>query len=383
MTGRVLFYVQHLLGVGHVKRAEILAQAMHAAGLDVTVAFGGRPLAEAPFAGIRLAQLPPAAIAGEDFSALIDENGVPVDDAWKSRRMSALLQLLEARPDVVLIELFPFGRRQFRFELLPLLEAIRSADRRPRVAASVRDILVAPKRPGREAEAAALAKRYFDTILVHGDPRIIPFARTFERFEEIAGLVRHTGYVAASAAEPQSPTEVGEVIVAAGGGGVGGRLLDTALAARAMTPLAGHTWRLIAGPNLSNAEFSALVERARTEPGFIVERFRDDYAARLAGAALSISQAGYNTCMDLLRARPRALLVPYEKTGETEQRLRAELLAEKGVLTVLPEAALSPTTLAAAVGNVLRGPPPNRLEVDLNGAATTARLIAELAGHPS
>ena len=43
MSARVLFYVQHLLGIGHLKRAEILAEAMAAAGLDVTVAYGGRP----------------------------------------------------------------------------------------------------------------------------------------------------------------------------------------------------------------------------------------------------------------------------------------------------------------------------------------------------
>ena len=43
MTPRVLFHVQHLPGVAHPKRAEILAGAMQDAGLQVTVALGGRP----------------------------------------------------------------------------------------------------------------------------------------------------------------------------------------------------------------------------------------------------------------------------------------------------------------------------------------------------
>ena len=133
---RVLFHVQHLLGVGHLRRAELLAEAMRAAGLDVTVALGGAPVPDVPFAGIRTIALPAAHIAGEDFGTLLDADGNAVDDAWKARRAEALLSLFRSlRPEIVLLELFPFGRRQFRFELLPLLQAARETTPRPLVAA--------------------------------------------------------------------------------------------------------------------------------------------------------------------------------------------------------------------------------------------------------
>src|SRR4029079_13912590 len=77
----------------------------------------------------------------------------------------------------------------------------------------------------------------------------------------------------------------------------------------------------------------------------IVERLRPDFSARLKNAALSISQAGYNTTMDILSSGVRAVVVPYEAKGETEQRLRSEILASKGLLSVVPEAELSPTRL--------------------------------------
>src|SRR4051794_20508076 len=185
MTHRVLFYVQHLLGLGHLKRAELLAQAMTSSGLDVTVALGGPLLAEVPFAHTRIEPLPPANIAGEDFSTLIDASGRPVDEGWKSERRAALLDLWRRTdPDVVLLELFPFGRRQFRFELIPLLEAVHASPRRPRVACSVRDVLVQAKRPERETDAVDIVRRYFDQVLVHGDPELIPFGRTFSRAVE-------------------------------------------------------------------------------------------------------------------------------------------------------------------------------------------------------
>ena len=43
---RAFIYVQHLLGIGHLKRAVILAQATVAAGLEVTLASGGLPVAD-------------------------------------------------------------------------------------------------------------------------------------------------------------------------------------------------------------------------------------------------------------------------------------------------------------------------------------------------
>jgi predicted glycosyltransferase len=380
MKPRVLFYVQHLLGVGHVKRAEILAAAMAAAGLEVTVALGGKPMPEAPFAGVTVAELPPATIANEDFSALLDADGRPVDDAWKTRRRAALLGVYQSiAPDAVLIELYPFGRRQFVFELVPLLELVRRSERRPRVACSVRDVLVASRKPGRDAEVAAIARRFFDAVLVHGDPALIPFDATFPAASEIADLIRYTGYVAGEAADGAAPVGHDEVIVSAGGGAVGAPLLLAALAARPATPLAGKVWRFIAGPNLAEPDYRRLA--ATSDDRTVVERFRYDFPSRLGAAALSISQAGYNTTMDILRTGARAVVVPYETAGETEQRLRADILERKGLLTVVPAADLSAERLVRGVAEALAKPRPRAGAVNLSGAAATASMVGELAGR--
>src|SRR5258708_8891091 len=44
MPARVLIHVQHLLGIGHLKRAATLARGLAAAGLEVTLASGGLPV---------------------------------------------------------------------------------------------------------------------------------------------------------------------------------------------------------------------------------------------------------------------------------------------------------------------------------------------------
>ena len=56
---RVFVYVQHLLGIGHLKRAATLARALCDAGLDVTFASGGDAVPGLAPEGVRLAQLPP------------------------------------------------------------------------------------------------------------------------------------------------------------------------------------------------------------------------------------------------------------------------------------------------------------------------------------
>src|SRR5262245_17213479 len=112
---KVFFHVQHLLGIGHLRRAATLARALETAGFEVTLASGGMPVP-----GIKVLQLPPAS-SDASFKHLLDEHGQPVDEAWKTRRRDALLAAwVASNADVLMVELFPFGRRQMRFELLPL-----------------------------------------------------------------------------------------------------------------------------------------------------------------------------------------------------------------------------------------------------------------------
>ena len=378
MTRRVLVHVQHLLGVGHLKRAEILARAMQDAGLQVTVALGGRPLPEVPFRGVTTVQLPPATIADANFSALLDAEGRLVDEEWRAARAESLMRLFRrVDPDVLLFELFPFGRRQFGFELLPLLETARRGDIPARVACSVRDILVAGKKHGQDSATAELVRRYFDAVLVHGDPALIPLEATFTEVARIADLIRYTGYVAAPLTHAEPEGGSGEVLVSAGGGAVGSALLFAALAARPLTPVANRTWRILAGPNCPDHIFARLA--ALADRRTIVERFRDDFPARLRVAVLSISQAGYNTTIDVLRAGVPALVVPYEAKGETEQRLRAGMLAERGLLSVVPAAELTPERLAAGIAETLARPRPTAGTIDFSGGTKTAELVGKLA----
>jgi predicted glycosyltransferase len=174
------------------------------------------------------------------------------------------------------------------------------------------------------------------------------------------------------------------VLVSAGGGAVGEALLRAALAARGLSrQAAARRWRLIAGPNLPQPAFDALAASLPKDGSVALDRFRADFRERLRHCAVSISQAGYNTVLDILDAGARAVLVPFAAGAETEQTLRAELLAARGRAIVVPEAALSPLALAAAVDAALGSARrPAAVTVDRNGAPRTAAIVAAIAADP-
>lgn len=370
---RVFFYVQHLLGIGHLARASRIASALAADGFDVTVVTGGTPVPGFPSADLKHVALPPVLAGDKGFSGLSDEAGNPVDDDFKVRRRDMLLDAFrQCDPDVVIFEAFPFGRRQMRFELMPLLDVIEATNPRPLVVTSLRDILQERNKPGRAEEMLELVQAHFDLVLVHGDPVFARLEETFPYAQDIASKVAYTGLVAGS--PPAPPSERFDVLVSAGGGAVGKELIGAGLEAAKLLS-SELKWCLITGPNLPQGDYDALEVSAPENVKLF--RFRRDFASLLSGARLSVSQAGYNTVCDIIRAGCASLLVPFTAGGETEQTTRAVRLEKLGLAGVLPESEVTPARLARDVETLLARPAPSMPPLDLEGAANTAAILRE------
>jgi hypothetical protein len=80
----VLFWVQHLLGSGHLKRAAILARAIGKRGLRVVIASGGTPAPWLLGDDLELVQLPPVRASDLSFASLLDEHDRPIDDRFRA-----------------------------------------------------------------------------------------------------------------------------------------------------------------------------------------------------------------------------------------------------------------------------------------------------------
>jgi predicted glycosyltransferase len=367
----VMVYVQHLLGIGHVRRMALINRAMRDQGLTVTVASGGIPDENLDFAANHVVQLSPCKTADSSFSGLVDGSGNVFGKAWQETRKAELLAAFKkAAPKVLLVEMFPFGRRAFRFELIPLFEAANAAG--VPIVCSVRDLLVRKSDPRKTEWMCDVARKYLSAVLVHGDPKLFGFDHSFDHAADIDDLIIHTGYVAPDAPIMQGKNREG-VLVSAGGGAVGAELLAMAIAARAYSKTYVHAkWDVVAGPHFPPDQF-AKIERTLPD-GVTLHRFLPDFRERMAGAAVSVSQAGYNTLMDVLSTRTPAVMIPFAEAGESEQTERAEMLSKEGLISLLDLDGLSAQSLAKQIDNASS---PRDFEISLDGAKKTATIIAD------
>ncbi len=381
----VLFYVQHLLGIGHVFRATRVARALAAVGAKVHLVWGGTRMPSMDFSGLEVTFLPPVRSIGESFSGLVHPDGSPFGEQEMATRRDQLLALFEnLRPEMVITEAFPFGRRQMRFELVPLMQAARYAPWKPVTVASIRDIMQEGRAQNRVEESLQYFDEWYDWLLVHGDPQLITIEETLQGARQLLSRVKYTGLVTPDTPDLGVPPSISaDVVVSAGGGAVGHALTAAAIGANAHCKKLPANWLLIVGPERAEADFIALKDAAGS--GMRVERFVPDMARVLAGAKVSVSRAGYNTVGDLLRAKCRSVLVPFIGGRETEQLRRAEILSKHGLALMLQDEGLSPQRLGQAVDAACDLPPlGSSIDLSTDGAKTSAKLLMEmLQGRPA
>ena len=85
--------------------------------------------------------------------------------------------------------------------------------------------------------------------------------------------------------------------------------------------------------------------------------------------------AGYNTSMNILASRVRALVWPFAQNQE--QTLRASRLAAVGALEMIDQQDLSPQRLARIIDRSLSQRSTASFTVDIQGAANTARWLEQ------
>lgn len=382
---KLFYYCQHVLGIGHFHRSMALCRQL-AKKFEVTLILGGPPVA-ADLSGMQVIQLPGLQM-DNTFSRLTPCDETLNLEAVKKTRSQMLCNIYRTiQPDILITELYPFGRKAFRFELDPLLDEIQKDEKNScKCFSSVRDILV-EKTEGKEKFEMRVVKtlnRYFDGVLIHGDPEIVLLARTFGRFSQITIPCYYTGYIVPQSntiedkdlIEPRDllhlPRQRKLIVASIGGGNVGGKLLESS--ARAVTLLKSKEHdihlQIFTGPYCSTETINSLNHFACSY--ITVDRFTDNFIEWLKAADLSISMGGYNTSMNLAQSGIPALVLPFGQNQE--QRMRAELLEPHCGISILSENDCSPPLLAERIlGKLKQEKKP--ADILLNGAEKTVTLL--------
>jgi predicted glycosyltransferase len=378
---KIIHYCQYIWGVGHFFRTLEICRAL--AGHEVILVAGGPevdvdlPDHVQPF---RL----PGLMTDRNYDGLFPTDAGRTLEAVRRERKQRLYDLFEQqRPDALIIELYPFGRKAFRFELDPVLDGIRSGRlHRTRVFCSLRDILVEKSDPiAYEARVVKTLNRYFDAVLIHADPSVVAIDQTFSRIRDLKVPIVYTGYIAARpptgagrALRKQLGIEASDrlVVASAGSGKAGIVLLEPLLEAAAHLEADRRLHlQMFTGPFMPEEEFQSLASRSNQR--VTVRRFTARFLSHLTAADLSVSMGGYNTTMNILATGVPALIWPYP--GDREQGLRAAAMAQLGAAGVIRAQDLHPKPLAELMRKKMIAPGQHRRQIDLDGAHNTARWI--------
>ena len=380
----IIFYCQYVWGMGHLVRSLEFARAL--SDHQVTLIAGGQNVELDLPQHVRLLRLP-VLYMDEKFTRLIP--GVPGRsvEQIQHERKKTIYSLMEAKqPDLFIVELYPFGRSMFGFELEPLLEDIREGRfGQVRAICSLRDILVEKKDPSAyEERVLQKLNRHFDALLIHSDPDLLRLEETFTRVRDITIPVIYTGFITQQTDPANGKILRREmaissshkfIVASAGGGRSGYRLLTSAIDAcellRDRLPL---RLEVFTGPFMDDEEFEKL--SVRTSAGFRIRRYTKRFLDYLYAADLSVSLAGYNTCMNLLVTQIPALVHPYSR--QQEQPMRVSKIKKFLPMKILNDDALQPDRLSKHMHHMLQNKSVLKtLPIDMNGATNSANFLSQ------
>ncbi|MCG8364167.1 MAG: glycosyl transferase [Pseudanabaenales cyanobacterium] len=400
----LMFYCQHILGIGHLIRSMEIARGLTQ---DFRICFinGGEVVQgfQTP-PGVEVVNLP-AIKTDAEFRELQAPDGFGSIEAVMEQRKTMLLELFQrVQPDVLMVELFPFGRRRFSTELVPFLAQAQAAD--TKVVCSLRDIVVTKQNQIRHEEKVCnLINRYFDMLLIHGDPQFMPLEKSFSRVKDLNCEVHYTGYVVQKEGTGDRRQELSNdgqstanslihppnsklhppnsplsplILTSVGGGRFGHELLECVVQASVLLEdKIPHHIRVFTGPFSPDLVFARLQQSAVEQSNLTVERYTPNLLSYMRQADLSISMAGYNTTLNVLTTGVRAMLLPFTGNDDQEQTLRSERLEQLGVVRLIRPEDLHPERFAQKVIDCL-SQKPAQINFDLHGVEKTAVLLRSL-----
>ena len=310
----------------------------------------------------------------------------PVDNSLtmaevETIRTNMLLETCDRfQPDILIIELFPFGRRRFSFELVPLVEKAKSMG--TKIVSSVRDIVVTKQNQQRhEEKVCRLINKYFDLLLIHGDPNFVKLDLSFSRVNDLNCPVHYTGYVVQPIPKKlQIILDEPTILVSVGGGRFGHDLLEcVARTAPILKDKIPHHIQVFTGAFSPDEVLTKLQEITKDLDNITCDRYTTNLLDYMQQADLSISMGGYNTTMNILSTGIKAMMMAFQGNNDKEQETRLKKLDSLGRVKMIQPEDLQPEKFAQKIIDRLEQTPSN-LTLNLKGVENASNCLQQLIG---
>ena len=410
---RVAFYSQHLIGVGHhFRNRQIVNELVKTC--DVFFIDGGRPIPDADLdEGVVRIPLPPLRTGAQGIAPVDKERDLQTVMRERQTQLADVME--QIRPDVFCVEFFPFSRWSLKSEILNTVVRLNKVNPGAKVLCSLRDIPTRAKSDALQPTVTPVQRRdgdamrfysvpfggihheylsfnrryyeevvpvlnmYFDAVMVHGDSQLSRLEDHFPWAADIGIPIIYTGFVSEKLKDASRPDGAPDryVLVSAGGGSGGLALVAPCIEAWKRLDrddaLNGREMVIFAGAFINETHFDALRELCGDGP-FRIERFTSNFLAYMKHADLSISRAGYNTCMNVLETGTPALLVPIVQADD--QEFRAQKLMALGLAQVIHPDQIGAGKMAKAIGEMLERSVSEH-DLSLDGAEQTRKIIEQ------
>jgi predicted glycosyltransferase len=385
---KLMFYCQHILGMGHLVRSMEIVRGL-TQEFEVCFINGGEVIQEFPFPDdVEVINLPAIKTDSEFQSLQVVDTSFTLIEVQEIRKNQLLEVFDKFQPDVFMIELFPFGRGKFSFELIPLLERIKASTKPIKVVSSLRDIIVTKtNRIKYEEKVCRLVNQYFDLLLVHGDPNFYPLEDTFSRLKDIKCDIAYTGFVVQESPQNSVIPEVDKqiiesekplILVSIGGGRFGHELIDCVVeSASILEQKTPHYIQVFTGPFIPEEKLNKWQNLVANRNNIRVSRYTPNLLNYMQKADLSISMSGYNTTLNIMTTGVRAMILPFTGNDDQEQKMRAEKLDNLGIVKMIQPQELQPEIFAAKIINYLETGK-SSIKFDFNGVENTALMLKNM-----
>jgi len=371
-------YSHDTYGLGHIRRSMALAQNIQAEEHSILILTGSPIVGRFEFPhGIDFVRVPGMIKQNNDLYVPHSIKVAP--EMALAIRQNIILATAQAfKPSLFLVDKAPLGLKN---EVIPTLRWLREESPGTHVVLGLRDIMDSPASTiaeWRKKKIYDVLDSLYSEIWVYGSRDVYDPVLEYEIPAHIASKVHFTGYIPRQIPRIQHRPRLrrgmsiapGEkfVLVTAGGGGDGHKVVDTYLTMLETLPHPPFKSMIVTGPMLAEDLYDQLAARARKLKVRICKFYRKMEKAILAADCV-VSMGGYNTMCEIVGAARPSLIIPRSNPRE-EQLIRARLFADRGLLEYIPWETVEAAPMLALIEKLLHEPAP--YEAALVGFPMTA-----------
>lgn len=386
---RLVLYSHDTMGLGHIRRNLLIAQALQASflSLDILLITGAKEAGQfvLPEDADRL--ILPLLYKNGEGGYRSRHLSLELDDIIDLRSQIIMSAVRSFNPDIMLVDNVARGACG---ELDRTLEYLNKSNE-TRLVLGMRDIKDEPLKVEKEWDREGfedIVEKYYDEIWVYGDRNVYDITTAYSLKPDIASKVQFTGYFdqrmrIVFAKEQGLAThqlisylqQTPYVLCMVGGGQDGLQLAEAFLQIQLEEGLHGV---LLTGPYMAKEACCRLYELAQASNQMQVMDFFSEPTLLLKDAQAVVSMGGYNSVSEILSFSKRALIVPRIKPRQ-EQLIRAEQLFKRGILDFILPHQLNPHTLETWIAEAVKLDKIHRdTSIDMNGLTRIPDLLKSL-----